>query len=135
MFTRLAYADLWLPAPEGDLYAISGHWAHRDGVKLAMNCFLFDETPNRKTWPQDMGFSFETGSNVAEDDTSKGKLSAGWTVRKTRKAIPAAHPALGRAWGRGLGFRLMWQDSEILVAVLWQLMEQDIPAPGCATGC
>ncbi|MGZ3355957.1 MAG: hypothetical protein ACXVBO_14020 [Isosphaeraceae bacterium] len=84
MFTRLAYVDLWLPAPAGDLYAIPGLEAHRDGVKLAMNCFLFDETPNRKTWPQDMEFSFETGSDVTEDGTSKGKLPDGWTVSRTK---------------------------------------------------
>ena len=134
MFTRLAYADLWLPAPNGDLYAIPGLEGHRDGVKLAMNCFLFDETPNRKTWPQDMGFSFETGDDAPEDETPKGKLPDGWTVSKTRKAILAAHPALARAWGRGLGFRLMWQESEILLAVLRELMDQYIPALGLHDG-
>jgi hypothetical protein len=134
MFTRLAYADLWLPAPEGDLYAIPGIEAHRGGVKLAMNCFLFDETPNRKTWPQDMEFSFETGNDVTEDDTSKGKLPDGWTVSKTKKTILSVQPALGRAWGRGLGYRLMWQESEILLMALRELMEQDIPALGLHDG-
>jgi hypothetical protein len=134
MFTRLAYADLWLPAPEGDLYAIPGLEAHRDCVKLAMNCFLFDETPNRRSWPKDMEFSLETGSDATDDDTSEGKLPDGWTVSKTKKAILAAHPALGRAWGRGLGYRLMWQESEILLAVLRELMDQNIPALGLHDG-
>ena len=134
MFTRLAYADLWLPAPEGDLYAIPSLEAHRDGVKLAMNCFLFDETPDRRSWPKDMSFSYETGDDATEDDTSKGKLPDGWTVSKTKKAILSVHPALGRAWGRGLGYRLMWQESEILMAVLRELMEHDIPALGLHDG-
>ena len=134
MFTRLAYADLWLPAPEGDLYAIPGLEAHRDGVKLAMNCFLFDETPNRRTWPQDMSFSFETGADATEDDISEAKLPKGLTVSKAKKAILTVHPALGRAWGRGLGYRLMWQESEILIAALRELMDQDIPALGLHDG-
>jgi hypothetical protein len=134
MFTRLAYADIRMIPPEGDLYAIPGLEGHRDGVKLAMNCFLFDETPNRRTWPQDMGFSFETGADASEDDTSDGKLPDGWTVSKTKKAILAIHPALGRAWGRGLGYRLMWQESEILLMVLRDLMEQGIPALGLHDG-
>jgi hypothetical protein len=134
MFTRLAYADLWYPAPEGDLYAIPGLEGRRAGVKLAMNCFLFDETPNRRTWPQDMEFSFETGSDATTDDTPKSQLPDGWTVSKAKKAILTAHPVLGRAWGRGLGYRLMWQESEILLLVLRELMKQDIPALGLHDG-
>jgi hypothetical protein len=134
MFTRLAYADLWCPAPDSDLYAIPGLEGHQAGVKLAMNCFLFDETPNRRTWPQDMEFSFETGSDDRADDTPKGKLPDGWTVSKAKKAILTAHPVLGRAWGRGLGYRLMWQESEILLMALRELMEKDIPALGLHDG-
>lgn len=135
MFTRLAYADIWMIPPEGDLYAIPGLEAHRDGVKLAMNCFLFDETPNRRNWPQDMEwFSSEADGDLTEDGTAKSKLPKGWTVSKTKKAILSVHPALGRAWGRGLGYRLMWQESEILMAVLRELMERDIPALGLHDG-
>ncbi|UPT88605.1 hypothetical protein HAP41_0000005845 [Bradyrhizobium barranii subsp. apii] len=134
MFTRLAYADLCLQPPAGDLYAIPGLEAHRSGVKLAMNCFLFDETPKRRTWPQDMGFSLETGADIAGADTIQGKLPDGWTVNRTKKAILTVHPALERAWGRGLGYRLMWQESEILLAVLRELMEQNIPALGLHDG-
>ncbi|WP_156489450.1 hypothetical protein [Bradyrhizobium sp. DOA1] len=134
MFTRLAYADLWLQPPEGDLYAVPGLEAHRSGVKLAMNCFLFDETPNRRTWPKDMSLSAETGAEATEEDTFKGKLPDRWTVNKTKKAILTVHPALERAWGRGLGYRLMWQESEILLAVLRELMEQNIVALGLHDG-
>jgi hypothetical protein len=135
MFTRLAYADLWLPAPDGDQYAIPGLEDYRDGVKLAMNCFLFDETPKRRSWPQDMSFGLETGRDVATgDDASAYKLPDGWSVNRTKKAILSVHPALGRAWGRGLGYRLMWQESEILLAALRELMDQDIPALGLHDG-
>jgi hypothetical protein len=127
MFTRLAYADLSLQPPQGDLYAIPGLEEHRSGVKLAMNCFLFDETPKRRKWPSDMAFTYETGADAGAD-TIQGKLPEGWTVSRTKKAILSVHPALERAWGRGLGYRLMWQESEILLAVLRELMEQNIPA-------
>lgn len=134
MFTRLAYADLWLQPPEGDLYAIPGLEAHRSGIKLAMNCFLFDENPNRRTWPKDMSLTAETGAEATEEDTFKGKLPDRWTVNRTKKAILTVHPALERAWGRGLGYRLMWQESEILLAVLRELMGQGIPALGLHDG-
>lgn len=135
MFTRLAYVDIWQPAPDGDLYAIPGLEAHRDGVKLAMNCFLFDPTPNRRSWPKDMEwFNSEADCDVPDDSASKGRLPDGWTVSKTKKAILAVHPALGRSWGRGLGYRLMWQESEILMAVLMELMDQNIPALGLHDG-
>ena len=42
MFTRLAYAEVGAVPPGGDLYAIPGLEGYRSGVKLAMNCFLFD---------------------------------------------------------------------------------------------
>lgn len=135
MFTRLAYADLLLPAPEGDQYAIPGLEAHRDGVKLAMNCFLFDESLKRRSWPQDMSFGLETGGEVATgDDASENKLPDGWSVARTKKAILSIHPALGRAWGRGLGYRLMWRESEILMAVLRELIDRGIPALGLHDG-
>jgi hypothetical protein len=47
MGTRLAYAHLGQPAPHGDVYAIPGLEDHRNAVKLAMNCLLFDEKPKR----------------------------------------------------------------------------------------
>jgi hypothetical protein len=123
-----------LPAPEGDLYAIPGLERHRGGVKLAMNCFLFDETPNRRSWPQDLSHSFETCGDAMEVNTTDGKLPDGWTVSKTKKAILTVHPALREAWGRGLGYRLMWQESEVLMAVLRELMKRDIPALGMHDG-
>jgi hypothetical protein len=134
MFTRLAYADMGLTAPDGDLYAIPGLEDHRDGVKLAMNCFLFDETITRRSWPKDMRYGYETDADVTGDDADEGKLPAGWTVPKTKNAILSVHPALRQAWGRGLGYRLMWQESEILLTVLRELMDVGIPALGLHDG-
>lgn len=134
MFTRLAYADLQRPPPSGDLYAIPGLEDYRDGVKLAMNCFLFDEH-QRRLWPSDMNHTYEIDAEPIDDyDADAAKLPPGWTVSKTKTAILSVHPDLEAAWGRGLGYRLMWQESEILMAVLTDLMEQDIPALGLHDG-
>lgn len=140
MFTRLAYADMGLPAPDGDLYAVPGLEDYRDGVKLAMNCLLFDETKKRRSWPNDLrqGYATDvidaTEADLMEDDAKEGKLPDGWTVSRTKKAILSVHPALGQAWGRGLGYRVMWQESEILMAVLRELMDRGIPALGLHDG-
>jgi hypothetical protein len=135
MFTRLAYAHLRLTPPPGDLYAIPGLEGHRDGIKLAMNCFLFDETPNRKKWPADMNRTYETYADPTDDDEAVAeKLPTEWTVSKTKKAILSVHPGLDRAWGRGLGYRLMWQESEILLMVLSDLLQQGISALGLHDG-
>ncbi len=133
MFTRLAYAHLRLTPPPGDLYVIPGLEGHRDGIKLAMNCFLFDEH-RRRQWPSDMNHNYETDAEPTDDDADADKIPPGWTVGKTKKAILRVHPDLEGAWGRGLGYRLMWQESEILIMVLSSLMEQDIPALGLHDG-
>lgn len=131
MFTRLAYARLRLRPPGGDLYAISGLEGHREGVKLAMNCFLFDQSPHRKSWPKDMGIGMWRGEG---DDTVPAKLPKGWTVSKTKKSILAVHPGLDAAWGCGLGYSLMWTESVILIGILKHLMQQGIPALGLHDG-
>jgi hypothetical protein len=138
MFTRLAYIEVGAVPPEGDLYAIPGAEGYRSGIKLAMNCFLFDQGPRSK-WPKELGVG--VGSDeVAESDPSgeaasyEGRLPAGWTVGRTRKAILSVHPVLKAAWGRRLGYSLMYKESEILVAVLETLGTRNIPALGLHDG-
>lgn len=139
MFTRLAYAELGeRPPPFDDLYAVPGLGDYRSGVKLAMNCFLFDTHSRRTKWPKKMGVGVGTdadrdtvGSTVNEYE---GLLPAGWGVGVTKRAILKLHPALKEAWGRGLGYRLMWRESEVLVAVLEELMRRNIPALGLHDG-
>jgi hypothetical protein len=113
MFARLAYARLGVDAPEGDLYAIPGLEGHyRSGVKLAFNVLLFDGKGTRRKWPAEM----------------QGLLPEGWELDppRLRKAILAEHPALGKAFGRSLGYGLMFTESGILMAVLDELMVRGI---------
>jgi hypothetical protein len=139
MFTRLAYAALEETPPTGDLYAIPDLQGYRSGVKMAMNVFLFDETSRRSRWPKEMGVGVGSDDDVERQPDSEAarydaRLPAGWTVAKAKRAILEKHPHLAEAWGRGLGYRLMNLESDILVMVLLDLMEQGIPALGLHDG-
>jgi hypothetical protein len=61
-------------------------------------------------------------------------LPTGWGVGRTKKAVLAVHPALKNAWGCRLGYRLMFTESEVLIAVLRQLASLHIPALGLHDG-
>lgn len=132
MFTRLAYAHLGAVPPEGDLYAIPGAEGYRSGIKLAMNCFLFDLSSSRRSWPDAMGVGVGADKETLRDnrdDTSveiTGRLPEGWTVGKTKRAILTRHPRLREIWGRGIGHGLMFKESEILLDVLDRLIREGI---------
>jgi len=137
MFTRLAYGRLGVEPPQGDLYAIPGAEGHRSGIKMAMNCFLFD-THHRRGWPMEMGVG--VGDDEAADNGEvpaaeyKARLPAGWTVGRTRKAILGHHPGLVEGFGEGLGYSLMHQEAEVLLAVLEDLMRRGIIGLGLHDG-
>lgn len=139
MFTRLAYAELGERPPSlDDLYAVPGLSGYRSGVKMAMNVLLFDTHSRRSKWPAKMGVGVGSdadrdlsGSSLSEFE---GLLPTGWSVGRTRKALLSLHPALRHAWGRSLGYRLMWRESEVLMAVLEELMRRNIPALGLHDG-
>lgn len=138
MFTRLAYAELKVPSPTGDLYAISGLEGYRSGAKLAINCLFFDTSNSRKTWPVGMGVGVGDDDAAASGEVPEAefqaRLPAGWTVKKTKQAILDHHPALADAFGRGLGYRLMYQESEVLLAVLEELRGRGIVGLGLHDG-
>ena len=138
MFTRLAYADLGVPPPPGDLYAIDGLEGYRSGVKMAMNCLLFD-TRRRRSWPTQLGIGVGDDAEAAAEAGSeaasyKARLPAGYGVKRLKKAIMKKHPALSDAWGRGLGYKLMFVESQVLLAVLDDLMSKGVFALGLHDG-
>jgi hypothetical protein len=147
MFARLAYAHIGEVPPSGDLYAIPGLEDYRSGVKLAFNIFLFDRRGSRKKWPKDeMGIGVGTDADAKNADAPKadakyaelpnseaarfeGLLPAGWeSTLRLRNAILDKHPALGKAFGRRLGYGLMFTESCVLMAVLEELMRRGIVA-------
>jgi hypothetical protein len=136
MFARLAYAHIGAaPPPSGDLYAIPGLEGYRSGVKLAFNVFLFDRRGSRKKWPEDemgIGVGMDADAKVnpnSEAARFEGLLPAGWeSTKRLRVAILDKHPALGKAFGRRLGYGLMFTESCVLMAVLEELMRRGIVA-------
>ena len=135
MFARLAYAHVRAAAPSGDLYAIPGMEGYRSGVKLAFNVFLFDGRGLREEWPKaEMGIGLGTDADARADPSSRaaqceGLLPAGWVnPQRLRKAILERHLALEKAFGRGLGYGLMFTESRVLMAVLAELTERGIVA-------
>jgi hypothetical protein len=138
MFTRLAYADVEAIPPDGDLYEIPGAKGYRSGVKMAMNTFLFDGGV-RRSWPRDLGVGVGNDADAAMHPDGvatkyESRLPGGWTVKKTKEAILSVHPSLKQAWGRQLGYQLMFRESQILMAVLQQLTANSIPALGLHDG-
>jgi hypothetical protein len=55
-------------------------------------------------------------------------------VSTTKRAILRCHPTLKNAWGRQLGYQLMFKESQILVPVLQDLISRDIAALGLHDG-
>lgn len=112
MFLRLAFLEAGLEPPEGDLYAIP--WLperrHRKGVKMFMLAMLFLRTPLVRT------------PKAAKD------LLPDATGADVRGAIRAAYPALASVFETGIGWRLMFLESQILVAALLDLAGQKVPA-------
>jgi len=138
MFTRLAYGEIGATPPEGDLYLIPGLEEYRSGVKLAMNAFLFDTSNRRRSWPSAMAIGRGTDEEPMPDEEGaeevEGRLPRGWNVRDTKDAILQVHPALRSAWARGLGYRMMFVESEILVSVWLELISRGITALGLHDG-
>lgn len=104
MFPRLAYAKMGAEPPEGDLYAIPGLEAHRGGAKIGLSALLSAQGPLRRL-PADL----------------KDALPPGWTARKFRDVVAAAHPALVTLFGSDVSADLMLTESRILILVVGRL--------------
>jgi hypothetical protein len=137
MFARVAYAHIGAVPPSRDLYAIPGLEAYRSGVKLAFKVFLFDRKGSRRKWTtkdeMGVGVGTDADAQTAEPNSEaarfEGLLPAGWeSTALLRKAILDKHPALGKAFGRRLGYGLMFTESRVLMAVLEELMQRGIVA-------
>lgn len=114
MALRLAYLEAGHPPPEGDLYAaIPGlsepRW--RAGVKKAALAMLFRNSPLTRV-PRG----------------TRGELPPDLSGPQLRGAILAGHPALAGVFETGIGLRLMFIESQILVAALLTLADKRIPA-------
>lgn len=125
---RLAYAMLGQEAPEGDLYDLTGllpsydhhNEAHRKAIKQAFASCLNGGNGGQR------GINSKTGKLGILHP-----LPEGTTAKKVRNALLVKHPCLSGFFGPAdvpLGFRIMFDESEILLCTLDKLMAAGVVA-------
>lgn len=111
MAIRLLYGKAGAVLPEGDLYRVPGLEAYRDGVKKIVNAALYADKPQSRM-PQ--------GSRQDFPDTIE--------YRYVINAIKSHHRPVSDYFFSGVGMDLMFLESEVLVAVLLDLIKKGITA-------
>lgn len=112
LFPRLAYARAQAPQPSGDLYDVMGDGTRRDGWKLLLNALLFARGP-LKRWPRDCS-----------------PLLPGLNLRQAVALLTEKHQPIARLFGTGVGFELMYMESEMLITVVTHLFGHGaVPLP------
>ncbi|KQW21048.1 hypothetical protein ASC80_12945 [Afipia sp. Root123D2] len=113
-FLRLAHIEAGVIASDGDLYAnvpgIDGQ-QYRAGLKKIINSMFFRDTPLIRI-PSD----------------AKPLLPRGITGKEIREAILSAFPAIRHVFESGIGLRLMFRESQVMVRSLSRLMDLHVPA-------
>jgi hypothetical protein len=114
MFLRLALLEAGMEPPSGDLYAAlpglsEPRW--RAGVKKTTAALLFAE-----------GGLVRLPAGLAES------LPEGITGPQFTAALLVAYPALEPVLWRGIGHRLMFTESRILIASILRLVDHGVPA-------
>ncbi|MFK4561861.1 hypothetical protein ABIF94_002460 [Bradyrhizobium ottawaense] len=110
LFPRLAYVRARAPQPTGDLYDVMGDGTGRDGWKLLLNALLFTRGP-LKRWPR--GCS---------------PLLPELNLKQALALLEQKHEPIAHLFGTGIGFELMFLESELLIAVVTHLFQSGIPA-------
>jgi hypothetical protein len=119
-FLRLAYLEVGAKASTDDLYArIPGVNAelYRDGLKQIISAMLFRESPLVRI-PSEL----------------KDHLPRNMTGSDIRSAVLAAFPEIADVFESGIGLRLMFRESQILVRGLRLLAEMNVCGLGMHDG-
>ena len=115
MFLRLAYLEVGESPPpdDDDLYAAvpGGLSSWRKGVKVAACAMLFRTSPMLRL-----------------PKRARDHLPPRVSCASVRAAILAGHPALAPVFETGIGYRLMFLESQILVAAMLRLIAQGVSA-------
>lgn len=110
MNPRLLYWKAGLQAPPDDAYEIPPLRAHRDGIKTLFNAMLYRDAVKK----------FPKGT--------RHWFPARYSVGEAAELIRTHHAPVAHLFGSGIGFELLFVESEILVEVLLQLMDRRIVA-------
>jgi len=106
MAVRSAYSEVGVPPPDGDLYEVPGLERYRYGVKRVLNALLAaPQLPQR----------FPAGS--------RGDIPKHVSFNFVLDAIKSKHAPIVPLFGTGVSLRLMYLESEVLVAILLRLRE------------
>lgn len=120
MMPRLLYGHTKQSIPPTmteDLYRIPGYERSRAGIKKLFSAMLFDLPGKvRNTFPN----HDRTGFHL--DDLQR----AGGKVGPIIEAIKTAHRPVAEHFGTGLGYYLMFLESQILIAVLLELFNRGV---------
>jgi hypothetical protein len=111
MAPRVLYGLAGATPPEGDAYIIPGYEWHREGVKKVFNALRFTDRPPER---------FPLGTRKLFPDRA--------TIGEVLGLLSEKHRPIAHLFGTGIGFRDMFIESEILVDVLLQLLDQGITA-------
>ena len=111
MAPRIVYGIAGASPPAGDLYTLPGLEDHRKGVKKIMNAALFQNKPLTR-YPKDTRKLFPAHVKI------------GHVVDKLRQA----HHRIADRLFTGIGFAVLYCESEILVDVLLALKDTGITA-------
>ncbi len=108
LFLRLAYAEKGLQAPLEDLYGGLGEAVERSAAKTLVNAMLFAKQPLRQP-PKALRDHFSTKA-----------------FHQAAQAVLKRHAVIAEQFWCGVGFRLMFSESQILMDVLSRLEQSDI---------
>lgn len=116
---RLLYAEAKVQPPAGDLYLgipsldydYGPSGGVRDAVKRVISAMLFRVGDLQK---------LPLGTRLL--------LPKGWTGKRLHKAILNRHAPVANKFGKALGYRLMWLESEVLLEALNRCRELNVIA-------
>jgi hypothetical protein len=97
--------------PHNDIYDVYGDGSCRPGLKILFNALLFAQKP-LKAWPGDTYKLFPKGTRLSE----------------VTRAIKERHQPIAHLLERGLGFELMFIESELLIPTVLTLFREGITA-------
>jgi hypothetical protein len=108
---RLAYQLVKREPPAGDLYDLVGGGVSRDGFKKLINALLFATGPLTR-WPSQTSSLFVAGTKLCD----------------AVSLVRSCHSAIAALFGTGIGFRLMFTESNILIEALFDLYARGVTA-------
>lgn len=108
---RIAYGVLETVLPMEDAYSIPGFESHRAGMKKVLNAMLFADKPLARM-PKGV----------------RKEFSAQHSISEVVSAIEAAHAGLKELFYTGIGHKLQFMESQIMVDVLVRLMSEGVVA-------